>query len=365
MRRLLLLSGSITLVFFLLITTYNPYSRSFETYESKEGGKEEGISGALNWWKTVRTNEFTGEMDFAAMNAARDQANAMSGTRSLGISWEEMGPDNVGGRTRSILFDKNNQGVVFAGGVSGGLWKSTNGGQSWMKVNDLFESLIVTTIIQAANGDIYFGTGEAFYSFGLNNPTGYSAFGFPGKGVWKSTDGGNTFTHLLSTAPATGNSTTEDWAYVSRLAASPTDANRIYASTNKGLRISTDGGNTWSNAVGPILSYSWDVKVGSDGYVHAVVGNKYYRSTEPDGDTFEQRSGKGGFPASGIARIELGVAPSNPAYVYAICINTGAESLQGVYKSTDGGLNWDVIGPGGSSTFNPPGQQGITLICGC
>ncbi|MGB3077104.1 MAG: hypothetical protein WBB36_17400, partial [Chitinophagales bacterium] len=363
MRRLLLLTGSITVVFFALIAFQNPYSHSAVSEGSEEESEEHGISGALDWWKTVRTNEQTGEMDFAAINEAEQQAEAMGGTRSLGIQWEEMGPDNVGGRTRSILFDKDHQGVVFAGGVSGGLWKSTNGGQSWLKVNDLFESLIITTIAQASNGDIYFGTGEAFYSFGLNNPTGFSAFGFPGKGVWKSTDGGNTFNHLTSTIPPTGNSTTEDWAYVSRLATSPSDANRIYASTNKGLRISTDGGTSWSNAVGPILSYSWDVQVGSDGFVHAVVGNKYYRSTTADGSTFEQRSGQGGFPATGLGRIELAVAPSNASYVYAICINSGSEDLQGVYKSTDGGLNWTQIGPGGSVNFNPPGQQGTYDIC--
>lgn len=362
MKRLLLFTGLITATFFVLLATLNQYPQDIKHKGDNEEGKKRKISGAVQWWSTVITNE-QGAMDFESMHAAYEAANAMSSTRGLGIQWEEMGPDNIGGRARSILFDKNNQGVIFAGAVSGGLWKSTNNGLSWGKVNDLFESLIITTLTQAANGDIYFGTGEAFYSFGLNNPTGFSAFGFPGKGVWKSTDGGNTFTHLASTSPLTGNSTTEDWAYVSRLATSPTDANRVYASTNKGLRISSDGGATWSNAVGPILSYSWDVTVGSDGYVHTVVGNKYYRSTTPDGNSFELRSGQGGFPNSGIGRIELEVASSNASYVYAVCINSSTENLQGIYKSTDGGTNWTLIGPGGSTSFNPPGFQGTYDIC--
>ena len=359
MKRLLLFTGLITIAFFLLLAVINPYA-PVANYEEKN---EHGISGAIEWWMSVRVNDETGELDLASMHEAYDAVNSMSSNRSMGIQWEEMGPDNIGGRTRSILFDKNNQGVIFAGAVSGGLWKSTNNGLSWGKVNDLFESLTVSTIAQASNGDIYFGTGEAFYSFGLNNPTGFSAFGFPGRGIFKSTDGGNTFTQLTATIPATGNSTTEDWAYVSRLATSPTDANKIYASTNKGLRISSDGGTTWTNAIGPILSYSWDVKTGSDGFVHAVVGNKYYRSTTPDGNSFEVRSGLGGFPNSGIGRIELEVAPSNAAYVYAICINSASEDLQGVFKSTDGGTNWTLIGPGGSASFNPPGQQGTYDIC--
>jgi photosystem II stability/assembly factor-like uncharacterized protein len=182
---------------------------------------------------------------------AWQKANEMSATRTFGIQWEEMGPDNVGGRTRAILFDRNQQGVIYSGGVSGGLWKSTNSGQSWAKVNDDFESLVITSITQAANGDIYFGTGEGFYAYGLNNPTGFSAFGFPGKGVWKSSDGGNTFTHLAATIPVNGNLVTEEWAYVNKLASSPTDANIIYAATNKGLRISTDAGTTWTPCTGP------------------------------------------------------------------------------------------------------------------
>lgn len=237
MKRLLLFTGLITIAFFLLLAFINPYA-PVAKYEEKN---EHGISGAIEWWMSVRVNDQTGELDLASMHEAYDAVNSMSSNRSMGIQWEEMGPDNIGGRTRSILFDKNNQGVIFAGAVSGGLWKSTNNGLSWGKVNDLFESLTISTIAQASNGDIYFGTGEAFYSFGLNNPTGFSAFGFPGRGIFKSTDGGNTFTQLTATIPATGNSTTEDWAYVSRLATSPTDANKIYASTNKGLRISSDG----------------------------------------------------------------------------------------------------------------------------
>ena len=75
---------------------------------------------------------------------------------------------------------------MYAGGVSGGLWKSTTGGLSWSPINDQNDNLAVVSICQASNGDIYYGTGEGMYS-----PTGGGTGGIAGQGIWKSTDGSN------------------------------------------------------------------------------------------------------------------------------------------------------------------------------
>jgi hypothetical protein len=332
-----------------------PLISKMDGYNKEENEEAKDAAGYLDFMDRMRANQITHMVDMNDVIASREQADALaaSTTRSLGIEWQEMGPDNVGGRTRAILFDRINQNVVFAGGVSGGLWKSTNGGQTWTTIGDQFNSLIVASICQAANGDIYVGTGEGFYfNFGIG------AGGFPGRGVFKSTDGTN-FTQLAATIPTSFNSTTVDWVHVNRLAASPTDANRIYAATNKGLRITHDGGATWISPTGivPNTLMGADVKIGSNGYVLCAVGNKYYRSTAPDGDEFEYRGGLGGFPNTGITRLELAIAPSDPNYVYATIASTSG-GLGGVYKSTDNGLNWTLIAPGGSSSFNPLGFQG-------
>ncbi len=321
------------------------------------------ILGALQWWNKVRSNGQTGVFDPADYYAAVQQANALPTTRSVNIVWEEMGPDNIGGRTRAILYDRNNPGVVFAGGVSGGLWKSVNYGESWTKVDGGFGTLTVSCLVQAINGDLYLGTGEGFYNIGLNVPLGYAAPGFAGNGVYKSTDGGQTWTHLPSTSPSIPNNTNAEWAYVNQLATSPTNANLIYAATNKGLKFSTDGGATWSNVTGAsALTYAWDVNVGSDGIVHAVIGNDYYRSTAPNGTDFEKMNGGGGgrLPDDATtARMELAIAPSNPQYIYAV-LSKGFTSVDliGVYKSVDGGNTFTLLGPGGSTNFNPLGSQG-------
>ncbi|MCS6917724.1 MAG: T9SS type A sorting domain-containing protein, partial [Chitinophagales bacterium] len=254
-------------------------------------------------------------------------------------------------------------GVVFAGGVSGGLWKSTNYGESWIRVDAGLGTLTVTCLEQAADGAFYLGTGEGFYNLGLNVPIGFAAPGFMGNGMYKSTDGGATWQHLPSTTPSIPNNTNAEWAYVNKIASSPTNPSLIYAATNKGLKYSTDGGTTWNNVTGASsLTYAWDVKIGSDAMVHAIIGNDYYRSTQPNGNTFEKLSGNTGnkLPDDATtARIELAIAPSNPSYIYAV-LSKGFTTVDliGVYMSTDGGNTFSKIGPGGSSTFNPLGSQG-------
>ena len=187
-----------------------------------------GIDGAIQYMNGRRTNQVTGEIDPAWVNNAQNQTRAMRSAAAqkaaaLGLQWEELGPDNIGGRTRGIVYDKNNPNVILTGGVAGGIWRTQDGGGSWAPVNDTMSSLSVVSLAQAANGDFYAGTGEGqFYT-----ASGLKSQGIVGGGVFKSTDNGQTFTLLQSTKP-TPNSTASDWAAVGKIACSPTDANRIY-----------------------------------------------------------------------------------------------------------------------------------------
>ncbi len=338
--------------------------------QEREGKNENGLSeaqvaaGSLSWWTNVRSSGSTGMINPQDYYKAVQEADVLkSNTRDVPtIQWDENGPDNVGGRTRSILYDKLHSGIVFAGGVSGGLWKSMNNGDSWARVQGDFSSNTVSCIAEASNGDLYFGTGEGFFDLGasaLNLPTGYSGMGFPGQGMWKSTDGGSTWTHLTSTIPLIANHTDLAWDYVNKIACSPTDANRIYAATNKGINISTDGGTTWFLATGTNnATYAYDVKTASDGYVYAIDGNQYYRSNDPDGNVFTNHQGQGGFATAGQGRSDIAISPTDPSYVYVVVGEPGGSGgLSGIYKSTDHGLNWTLIGPGNSVTFNPLGFQ--------
>ncbi|MCS6990813.1 MAG: T9SS type A sorting domain-containing protein [Chitinophagales bacterium] len=359
MKQVIVAAALLVSLFFVLVSWQWPTP----VPNAPEENKVKEIKGAIEWWTKVRTNDMTGVFDPADYYAAVRQADELSTPRTVNIVWEEMGPDNIGGRTRAIVYDRNNPGVVFAGGVSGGLWKSLNYGESWQKVDAGLGTLTVTCLVQAIDGTFYLGTGEGFYNIGLNVPVGYAAPGFMGNGIYKSTDGGATWQHLPSTTPNLPNNTNSEWAYVNKIACSPTDANLIYAATNKGLKYSTDGGATWSNVSGAsAVTYAWDVKIGSDGIVHAIIGNDYYRSTQPNGTQFEKLNGTSGGKLpddASTARIELAVAPSNPSVIYAV-LSKGFTTVDliGVYKSTDGGNTFTQIGPGGSANFNPLGSQG-------
>ena len=165
----------------------------------------------------------------------------------------ELGPDNVGGRTRAVLFDNLDptHKHMWAGGVSGGLWESNDAAATWHRCAGYFalpEAVAtVVTIAQAPNGDLYVGTGEGSFYF----LSGFGAAGFTGNGIFKSTDDGVTWTSLTSTQPTNQNSAASAWIGVNKIQVDPSNSNHIYAGTNKGLKISNDAGNTWVSAVGP------------------------------------------------------------------------------------------------------------------
>lgn len=339
---------------FLLI----PSAETGSTAPVKENGeKKKGIFGALEFYTNIRKNSTTGQIELEdLLKAEEDVAKALKrqqNNRSAAqIQWVEMGPSNVGGRTRALHFDINDPNKLYAGGVAGGLWRTTNGGQSWTKIFDQGDNIAVTAIAQSSNGHMYVGTGE-----GLYDQYGFGAGGLLGKGVYKSTDGGSTFQILPSTVPSVANSTLATWAAVNEIAVSPVNPNRVYAATNKGLQISDDGGATWTGAFS-LGAFTSDVDVASDGTVIASIGSGVYMSPTGNPGTYVNITSNGAdsLPKS-QARYESAFAPTDPNYIYcSVAASNG--STKGIYRSTNKGKTWQLIGPGGTSTFNPLGSQG-------
>ena len=248
--------------------------------------QQKGIDGAVEWLNARRGDPVTGIVNPSSREVAYKNYLAFhnQNTKStLATSWTEMGPNNVGGRTRAILVDKNNNNTLYAGSVSGGLWKSTTGGSSWVRVAGM-EDLPIGAICQAANGDIYVGTGEGYTA------DGNKGSGFWGRGIYKSTDG-VTFTQIPSTWDGT-TTTTNAFKAIYSLAAHPTNPSKIYAGTNKGLRVTTDGGATWTNPItGTDASgRATCVKISKDAsVVVAAVNEKAYVCNTGD-DFFEKTS---------------------------------------------------------------------------
>ncbi|MBI5541296.1 MAG: T9SS type A sorting domain-containing protein [Bacteroidia bacterium] len=298
--------------------------------------------------------------DIEAPKDGNGKVNTTSGHKvkkspATQMNWTEMGPSNVGGRTRAVVIDKDNQNLIIAGSVGGGIWKSTTGGLSWVKIagNDLLDNMIISSMCQASNGDIYAGTGEYF---NLNNK-----LGFRGQGIWKSTDHGETWTHLTSTWNSSDDSK-NIFYYVSKIAIHPTNTNKIYAATAKGLMLSTDGGTTWANTIAGDAnadSVCTDVQVSKDGLVViAALARKAYVCNTGD-DSFKNISDKvtpvDSIPTD-VRRIEFAIAPSNSNYIYCLAADN-AGALKNVYQSTDKGNTFTKMLASINSQFLPFGED--------
>lgn len=241
------------------------------------------------------------------------------------LNWIERGPNNFGGRTRTIMVDPNDPShrTVWAAGVAGGLWKTADITASppvWQNIDDFFGNLAITTLTHdPVNSQVmYFGTGEGYYN----------SDAMRGMGVWKSTDGGASWSPLA----ATQNSA---YHYCYRLLMVGQDT--ILAATSSGLRRSTNGGTSWTKVLGGsgVSNNIYDVEMAADGRIFASPNGGIHISSDR-GATF---GGALSLPV-GAERIELGCAPSDANYVYALVERSN--QVEAILRSTDGGLNWNM-----------------------
>lgn len=324
-----LFAGSIIgiIILTVILTVANNKNEGVYTPRGNFKNSNYSAEGMIKWMHERKADLITGEIDIADVEKARVQVEQMmsnKGTSAFNLSWDELGPDNQGGRTRALLIDKDNNDIMYAGGVSGGLWKSTTGGLSWAKISDTYDCNTIVSICQAANGDIYFGTGESFSS---NDGTDLNT-GVSGQGIWKSTDGTN-FTRLESTWSSTDGVIQATFCYISDLAAHPTNEYKIYAGTNRGLLVTEDGGATWTNVLVSgqveINSPVTDIKISPSGFVIASIGNCCFISNSGGVGTFIKKSDDATeniwpaqYPDWKFSRLEFAIAPSNENYIYCL-----------------------------------------------
>ncbi|MEX0967032.1 MAG: T9SS type A sorting domain-containing protein [Bacteroidia bacterium] len=243
------------------------------------------------------------------------------------VAWTARGPYNVGGRTRGAGIDVANEQIIVAGGVSGGIWRSTDGGLSWTKRTEPGDLHNVTTLVQdvrpGKTATWYYGTGEG----SGNSASGGGAF-FYGDGLFKSTDNGLTWNQLSSTASVSNTTFEKPWQVVYRLAtdASNMTEDEVYAATYGNIYRSTDGGQSWQVVLGNNMnSYFTDVVVTSPGVVYATLSSEsaqrgIWRS--PDGITWTNLTPPGF--AVEYNRLVPAVNPMNEDQVYILGVTPGS-----------------------------------------
>jgi len=173
--------------------------------------------------------------------------------------WQWIGSGNIGGRVRAILTDPADPNLLFAGGVGGGVWKTTDGGANWQPVGENMSNLAVSSLAMDATNHnvIYAGTGEGFYN----------GDAIRGAGIYKTSDGGVNWAPLAATSPVT----TTNFLYVNRLAAHPSSPGTLLAATLTGLFRTSDGGESWTQVInGEVLEVQFNP---SDGSKATASGN--------------------------------------------------------------------------------------------
>jgi photosystem II stability/assembly factor-like uncharacterized protein len=246
-----------------------------------------------------------------------DPSQQIAGINPTG--WQWLGPGNIGGRVRAIVVHPTDPQTLWLGSVSGGIWKTTNGGASWTPLADFMANLAVSSmVIDPTNPNVlYAGTGEGYFN----------GDSIRGAGVFKTTDGGATWKQLPHTAAS------PNWYFVDRLAISPSDSQVILAATRSGIWRTADGGTTWSRRT--TTPSMFDVNFDPTDANKAVASgdNGVIRYSVDGGVTWNQASGING------SRIEVAYARSSPNIVYA-SVENGSGQL---YKSIDGGQTYSLV----------------------
>jgi hypothetical protein len=213
---------------------------------------------------------------------------------------------------------------ILAGGVSGGIWRSTDDGSTWSSVTSPSQLHSVTCIVQ----DQRFGKKDTWYA-GTGEAVGNSASGsdvstFLGDGIFKSTDNGLTWNAIPSTSNSTPQSFDQVFEFVHNIAidTSNTSQDEIYVAASNTIQRTTDGGTSWTTPLGTFsASFISDVQVTSGGVVYAAISEYDGNSDDgiwrsPDGITWTKISnGVTDFP-TGFGRITIGIAPSDEDIVY-------------------------------------------------
>jgi photosystem II stability/assembly factor-like uncharacterized protein len=269
------------------------------------------------------------------------------------MRWRMIGPFR-GGRTRAVAGVPNQPNLFYIGAVNGGVWKSDDYGRTWTPIFDQEPSQSIGAIAVAPSDHniIYVASGEGLHRPDLS----------VGNGVYKSTDAGKTWVHLGL----------REGQQIPALVVDPRDPNKVFAAVlghpygpnqERGIFRSTDGGNTWQKILykdentggsniemdlsNPDVLYAslWEAREGpwEDNNQFQGIGGGLFKSTDA-GNTWHPLTN--GLPKN-VTQINVAIAASQPSRLYAAVATTdhgeyGSGAGLGVYRSDDTGETWHV-----------------------
>ena len=269
-----------------------------------------------------------------------------------------IGPGGMSGRVTAIDVVISNPDIIYAGTASGGLWKSVSGGITWEPIfdNEVTASIGAVAIQQSNPDVIWVGTGEGNPRNSLNG----------GYGIYKSLDGGKTWSSMGL----------EQTRHIHRVIIDPTNPNTVYVGAigspwgthkERGLFKTTDGGETWNKILyvntktgladlvmdpknpNKLIAALWEHKRDPWFFNSGGVGSGIH-ITYDGGKNWKKITSKDGLPDGDLGRIGLAIAPNKTNIVYALV----EAKKNGLYKSLDGGLKWIKVNENMNEIGNRP-----------
>jgi len=267
------------------------------------------------------------------------------------LHWRLVGPFR-GGRAVAVAGDPARPLVFYFGAVDGGVWKTANGGATWSNVTDGRSDIASVGAIAVAPSDpnvIYVGAGEADWREDLTG----------GEGMWRSTDGGETWRHLGLA----------DTRHIAAVRVDPANPDVVYVAAmghafgpnpTRGVFRSTDGGRSWSkvlyvddstgaidlalDARNPRVLYAamWKSQRFPWGFAAGGGRSGLWKSGD-GGDTWTDITASRGLPPRPLGRIGIAVSPANPSRLWASVEGPAADSSGGIFRSDDAGASWERV----------------------
>ena len=274
------------------------------------------------------------------------------------ITPRNIGPGGMSGRVTAIDVVISNPDIIYAGTASGGLWKSVSGGITWEPIfdNEVTASIGAVAIQQSNPDVIWVGTGEGNPRNSLNG----------GYGIYKSLDGGKTWSSMGL----------EQTRHIHRVIIDPTNPNTVYVGAigspwgthkERGVFKTTDGGETWNKVLyantktgvadlvmdpknpNKLIAALWEHKRDPWFFNSGGVGSGIH-ITYDGGKNWKKITSKDGLPDGDLGRIGLAIAPNKTNIVYALV----EAKKNGLYKSLDGGLKWIKVNENMNEIGNRP-----------
>ena len=336
----------------------------------KSKGEEWQIEQRRRWWiesRGLKQNRNAAQQRRAALNVLRNQLIRQArtgrslGTRAQTAPWRELGPSSmkmgnwvmgrVAGRINAITPHPTNDSIVYIGSANGGVWKTTDGGTTWTPTFANVGSQSIGAIhVESGNPqNVWAGTGDRFDG---------DCSGYLSDGIFLSTDGGSTWASRrtgMKLSTVTSLTTLSGNANVV-LAAGFGDRCSQGGDANGGIYRSTDKGANWTQVL--------DLKAED---LVAIPGTNTVYASAPGSGVYRSTDGGATWTSLGVAnsssRMRLAVAPSNSAVIYAL-------TSTNLYRSDNGGSTWASVSTSacdGQCTYNlalavhPTNPQTVTV----